>query len=138
VIGAGAGVNFDLGATPFPNAGFTTVPPPGGTSFVIASSGAYEYDFYVAGMPSTNVPLEFVIFVNGVSQGPAHEFRSETSASASDLPVIRGHGIIQLAAGDTVNLHNRTNTVTDTVTVISVPLGGEAGANRTLTLKKLN
>jgi hypothetical protein len=138
VIGASAGVAFDLGATPFPNTGFTVVPPPGGTTFTVASTGAYEYNFYVVGAPSTNVPLEFAIFVNGVSQGPAHEFRSETSLAT--VPVVRGQGIIQLTAGDLVNLHNRTNVGTDTVAVTSLPFDGEgeATANRTLTLKKLN
>lgn len=132
-------MDFDLGATVFPNAGFTSVPAPGGTTFVVATAGAYEYDFYVAGLPSTNVPLEFVIAVNGVIQGPQHEFRSDFDSTGTDQRVIRGQGIILLAAADAVTLRNRTNIVTDTVTVTSVPQGaGEAGANRTLTLKKLN
>jgi len=139
VIGADALVGYDLGATVFPNAGFTSVPAPGGgTSFVVATSGAYEYDFYIAGLPASNVPLEFVLQIGAVMQGPAHEFRSETTATATDVLVCRGQGIIQLTAGDSVAVRNRTNTVTDTVTQASVPLGGEAGANRTFTLKKLN
>lgn len=140
VIGANALVGYDLGATPFPNAGFTSVPAPGGgTSFVVATAGAYEYDFYVAGLPASNVPLEFVLQVNAAMQGPAHEFRSDFQATATDQRVCRGQGIILLAAGDSVAVRNRTNTVTDTVTQTSVPQGaGEAGANRTFTLKKLN
>ena len=142
VIGANADVVFDLGATPFPNAGFTSVPAPAGTSFVIASAGVYQFDFYVSGLPSTNVPLEFQLYVNGISPnathgGPAYEFRSNTTASATDNLTVIGHGLILLAAGDVITLHNRTNTVTDTVTVTSVPPGGEAGPNRTLALEKI-
>lgn len=137
-IGANANVVFDLGATPFPNQGFTSVPAPAGTSFVIASAGAYEYDFYVAGLPSTNTQLEFAITVNGVVQGPSHEFRSDSTATATDVLTVRGQGIILLAAADVVTLRNRTLSGVDSVLVTSVPAGGEAGANRTLSLKKLN
>jgi hypothetical protein len=120
--------------------GFTSVPAPTGTSFVVGITGDYVYDFYVSGLPSTNVPLEFAIYVNGAIAdvgGPSNEFRSNTTASASDNLTVIGHGIIHLSATptpDVVTLHNRTNTVTDTVTVTSVPLGGEAGPNRTLAL----
>ena len=140
VIGADSDVVFDLGATPFPNAGFTSVPAPAGTAFVVASAGVYQFDFYVSGLPSTNVPLEFALYVNGAiasAGGPAYEFRSNTTASATDNLTVIGHGLILLNAGDVITLHNRTNTVTDTVTVTSVPPGGEAGPNRTLALERI-
>jgi hypothetical protein len=138
IIGAGAAVVFDLGATPFPNTGFTSVPAPGGTTFVVATSGAYEYDFYVVGVPSTGSALEFAIAIGGVAQGPAHEFRSNFSATAGDVLVVRGEGIIQLTAGQAITLLNRTLIGSDTVSVTSLPPGGEAGANATLTLKLLS
>lgn len=140
VIGADSNVVFDLGATVFPNAGFTSVPAPAGTSFVVATSGVYQFDFYVSGLPASNVPLEFALYRNGTVAnvgGNGFEFRSNTSATATDKLTVIGHGIILLTAGDVITLHNRTNTVTDTVTVTSVPLGGEAGPNRTLSLIKI-
>ena len=140
LIGANADVIFDLGATTFPNAGFTSVPAPAGTSFVLSTSGVYEFDFYVAGTPSANFPLEFSIYRNGAQAnvgGNGYEFRSQTTASATDVLVCRGEGIILLTAGDVITLHNRTQTVTATVLCTSVPPGGEAGPNRTLTLKRI-
>jgi hypothetical protein len=138
VIGADADVVFDLNTNTSPTAGFTSVPN-ASTAFVIASAGVYMFDFYVSGLPSTNVPLEFTLYVNGAAPALAtkFEFRSSTTATATDKLTVIGHGLIQLAAADSVTLHNRTNTVTDTVTVTSVPLGGEAGANRTLSLVKI-
>jgi hypothetical protein len=143
VIGANADVVFDLGATPFPNSGFTSVPAPGGTTFVIASSGIYEFNFYVAGTHASGATtsLEFALWRNGAVAsvgGNAFEFRSNQQGGAGDVQVCRGQGIILLTAADTITLHNRTNTVTDAVTVTSIPPGGEAGPNRTLCLKKLN
>lgn len=151
VIGANANVVFDLGASVFPNTGFTSVPLAGGTdagnanAFVIATAGAYEFDFYIAGNHASGatVPLEFALWRNGVVAsvgGNAFEFRSNQQATwaVGDTQVVIGHGIIQLTAGDIIQLHNRTNTVTDTVTVTSVPVGGEAGPNRTLSLKKIS
>jgi len=138
VIGANSDVVFDLNTATSPTVGFTTVPN-ASTAFVIASTGVYVFDFYVSGLPSTNVPLEFTLFVNGAAPPlpQKFEFRSNTTAVATDVLTVIGHGIIQLTAGDSVTLRNRTNTVTDTVTVTSVPLGGEAGANRTLSLIKI-
>lgn len=138
IISANGTVDFDLGATPFPNVGFTVVPPPGGNVFVVATTGDYEYDFYIAGVPSTGTSLEFALDVNGIVQGPAHEFRSNFSATAGDVLVVRGQGIILLTAGDVVALRNRTLSGVDTVSVTSAPPGGEAGANVTTTFKKLN
>lgn len=151
VIGADANVVFDLGATPFPNTGFTSVPTAGGTdagnanAFIVATTGAYEFDFYVAGNHASGatVPLEFALWRNGAVAsvgGNAFEFRSNQQATwaTGDIQVVIGHGIIQLTAGDVIQLHNRTNTVTDTVTVTSVPTGGDASPNRTLTLKRIS
>jgi len=143
VIGADSDVVFDLGATPFPNVGFTTVPSPGGTSFTVATSGHYEFNFYVAGTHASGATtsLEFALYRNGAVAsvgGNAFEFRSNQQGGAGDVQVCRGQGIILLTAADVITLHNRTNTVTDAVTVTSIPPGGEAGPNRTLCLKKLN
>ena len=59
------------------------------------------------------------------------------TGSASDVQVVTGNGIILLTSGDTITLHNRTNTGTDSVTVTAQAPGGETGPNRTLVLKKL-
>ena len=150
-IGADANVVFDLGATPFPNTGFTSVPTAGGTdagnadAFVIATTGAYEFNFYIAGNHASGatVPLEFALWRNGAVAsvgGNAFEFRSNQQATwaTGDTQVVVGHGIIQLTAGDVIQLHNRTNLTTDTVTVTSIPTGGEASPNRTFSLKKIS
>jgi hypothetical protein len=142
VIGANSDVVFDLGATPFPNVGFTSVPAPAGTTFVVAATGDYEFNFYVAGAHASaaTTSLEFALWRNGAVAavgGNAFEFRSNQQAGAGDIQVVRGQGIIHLTAGDAITLHNRTNTVTDAVTVTSIPPGGEAGPNRTLSLKQL-
>src|SRR5665648_210389 len=118
VIGANSDVDFDLGAIPFQNSGFTSVPSPGGTSFVIATTGVYTFDFYVSGLPASKVPLLFAIYINGaIAPGNGFEFRSDTTATATDNLTVIGHGIILLSSGNVITLHNRTNTVTDSVTV---------------------
>lgn len=142
-IGADSDVVFDLGATPFPNAGFTSVPAPAGTSFVIATTGVYEFNFYVASTTHAafaTTPLVFGIYRNGAIAtvaGNAYEFRGTFSTTDANQSV-RGEGIIALTAGDVITLHNRTNTVTDTVTVAATQTGVEASPNRTFTLKKIN
>lgn len=136
-------VPFSLGGTPFPNVGIT-VPVPGGSSFTVLTAGDYEYDFYVAGRnPDTpdTTALEFAIFLDGVSQGPAHEFQSGHLASATlgdDVMVCRGQGILSIGAGVVVTLRNRTGAGVQQVNLIDTPPGGEACANATLSLKKLS
>jgi len=143
-IGADADVIFDLGATPFPNSGFTSVPAPAGTSFVVATTGDYEFDFYVAGTHAAGAttPVQFALWINGAVAsvgGNAFEFSSNLQSGATDVQVCRGQGIIKLTAGDVITLHNRTNTTTDAVASVSV--GGGVGAgrpNRTLSLKMMS
>lgn len=136
-------VTFNLGGTPFPNVGIT-VPAPGGTSFVVLTAGDYEYDFYVAGRnPDTpaTAALEFAIFLDGVSQGPAHEFQSGHLAGATlgdDVMVVRGQGILSIGAGAVVTLRNRTGAGVQQVNLVDTAPGGEVCANATLSLKKLS
>jgi len=140
-IAGNTDVTFNLGGAAFPNVGLTP-PAPGGTTFTILTDGDYEYNFYVAALnPSpTTTALEFAIFVDGSSAGAAHEFRSnqQTSSSSDDTQVVCGQGIISLAAGDSVTLRNRTGSGGVTVVADGVAPGGEQGANRTLSLKKLS
>jgi len=138
VIGADADVTFDLGATPYPHAGFSSVPAPGGSAFVVLTNGVYEFDWYISGLPSTNFPLVFTLYRNGAPAVGQYSYRSQTTASATDVLNNYGHGLIQLVVGDIVTVHNRTVSGSDTVAVTSVPLGGEAGANRTFSLKRIN
>jgi len=137
VIGADSAVVFDLGATPFPNAGFTSVPAPGGTTFVVAATGTYEFDFFVAGTHAAQAttPLVFAIYRNGATAGQAFEFRGALNPTIFQTVV--GHGILTLTAGDAITLHNRTNTVTDAVTVTSAPSGVDASTNRMLSLVRI-
>lgn len=140
-IAGNVDVSFNLGGAAFPNVGLTP-PAPGGTTFTILSDGDYEYNFYVAALnpDSTTTALEFVLFLNGVSAGAPHEFRSnqETSSSSDDTQVVRGQGIINLAAADSVTLRNRTGSGAVTVVANGIAPGGEQGANRTLSLKKIS
>jgi hypothetical protein len=139
VIGADSAVTFDLGATPFPNSGFTSVPAPGGSAFVVATTGAYEFDFYVTGTHAaqSTVPLVFEIYVNGASVARNYQFIGALNPTLQQSVV--GHGIIQLTAGQSVTLHNRTNTVTDTVTVTNpAAAGSDAGScNRMFALARV-
>lgn len=135
---ADTAVVFDQGAV---TAVGITGPAPGGTAFVVESDGDYEYIFYVAGTPqnANTTSMQFAIFVNGISQGTVHEFRSNLGASAGDVQLIRGEGILSLLAGDSVTLHNRTGSGLLNVAVISTAPGtGEVSTNRTLSLKKLS
>ena len=133
-------VTFDLGATPFPNAGFASVPVPGGSAFVVATAGVYEFVFFVAGTHSSQAttPLCFAIYIGGTVAnvgGTPFEFRGTLNPTLAQT--CNGRGILNLAMGDIVTLHNRTNTVTDPVVVASAPVGVDASPNRTLSLKRL-
>lgn len=145
VIGADADVVFNINSYTLPNTGFGVAGfmPNASAGFTIQTAGDYEYDFSVAGSHASaaTTSLEFAIYVNGAIAavgGPVNEFRSNQQAGATDIQVVNGHGWLALNAGDVVTLHNRTNTVTDAVDVTSIPPGGEAGVNRTMTLKKIS
>lgn len=145
VIPADGTVIFNINSYTLPNTGFGVIGnlPNASGEFTIVTAGTYEYDFLVAGEhPSAaTTSLEFAIYVNGAVAavgGPVNEFRSNQQAAATDIQVVNGHGWLNLLAGDIVTLHNRTNLVTDAVTVTSIPPGGEAGVNRTMTLKKIS
>src|ERR1035437_10212637 len=105
--------------------------------------GDYEFEFYVVSTTHAafaTTPLVFAIYRNGsiaTVAGNAFEFRGTFTTTDANQSV-RGQGIIALTAGDVITLHNRTNTVTDTVTVATTQTGVEASPNRTLSLKKLN
>jgi hypothetical protein len=139
VIGADSAVVFDLGATPFPNSGFTSVPAPAGTAFVVATTGDYEFDFYVTGTHAAmaTVPLVFEVYVNGASV--ARNFQFIGASNPTTQQTVVGHGIIHLTAGQSVTLHNRTNTVTDAVTVTNpAEAGSDAGScNRMFALNRI-
>jgi phage gp45-like len=139
VIGADSAVTFDLGATPYPNTGFTSVPSPGGSAFVVATSGDYEFDFYVNGThpAEATVPLVFELYVNGSTVSRNYQFTGALNPTLQQTVV--GHGIIALTAGQSVTLHNRTNTVTDAVTVTNpAATGSDAGScNRMFALNRI-
>jgi hypothetical protein len=132
-------IQFDLGGLVFPNVGITP-PAPNGSTFVVLSAGDYEYDFYFAAHVLVNpatVGLDLAIFLNGVSAGPAHTFRSNhnASGSADDELVVRGQGLLSIAAGTLVTLRFVSPTKG---TATANGAGSVQGANRTLSLKKLS
>ncbi len=129
-------VRFNLGGLVFPNVGITP-PAPGGISFIILSSGDYEYNFFVAGQHSTGgtTSMVFGLFLNGVSAGVPHTFRSNQGSNNNDVQVVRGQGLISIAAGVAVSIENLSG---EKVNVTALAPGGVASANRTLTLKKLS
>jgi hypothetical protein len=134
-------VVYGLGGLVFPHIGL--IPPaPGGDAFTVLSDGDYEYDFYIVGQhdQADLTSLEFVLVLNGVPQGAPHEFRSNQQNGATDVQVVRGQGIISIGAGAAVSVRNRTGSAVGgiAVTVAGTAPGGELGANRTLSLKKLS
>jgi len=141
-VGAAGNVVFNLGGTPYPNTGFTSVPAPGGTSFTVASTGDYEFNFMVAGGiggASATESLQFALWDNGADIGPQYRFQSELNLTAASTLVVTGSGIVHLTAADVVTLNNQTNSGTQAVTLTSAGAGvTQAGANATLSLKKLN
>ncbi|HSX23355.1 MAG TPA: hypothetical protein VLE97_11330 [Gaiellaceae bacterium] len=136
----GIDVQFDQGGLVFPNAGITP-PAPNGTAFTILTTGDYEYDLYFCGHVQANTgntSVDLGIFVNGASAGAAHTFRSNfnsVNANANDELVCRGEGIIHLVAGDLVTMRVVSPAKG---TASSNAVGGDATANRTLSLKKLS
>lgn len=129
---------FSSGGLDFPHVGLL-VPDPGTAAFTVLSEGAYEYSFYVVGN-SLNVTNEFGMYVDGVSAGDSHEFRSDTLnvADVNNAKVVRGSGIFQLDAGAVVTLRNRTGAGTRQVKLSASAPGAEVTANVTLSLKKLS
>jgi hypothetical protein len=105
---------------------------------VVATTGDYEFDFYVAGDPSTLVALVFAIFIGGVSAGPNYEF---VGANSPPQPLTCiGHGIIHLTALDNVTLRNRTGGGLDTVDVTNPAAGGADAdsSNRMFSLHRVS
>jgi hypothetical protein len=138
-IDANVDVAFSQGGLAFPHTGI--IPPaPGGSVFTILTDGDYVYDFHVVGSHdnAATTSLEFALFLNGVSPGAAHEFRSNQQASAADVQIVWGHGIISIAAGTSVTIRNRTEIGTAKVNVTTAAPGGETSANCTLSLMKLS
>jgi hypothetical protein len=135
-VAAGALFTFDLG-TVVNNAGFTSVPLAGGSSYVIKTAGVYEYSFYVAAEDGAGVtqPLMIAVVVGASAAAPQNIFRSGASALVTDPLVCVGSGLITLAVAAVVSLRNVTNSSTTALTLTSVPAGGVAGANRTLLLR---
>lgn len=135
VVDADQAVIFSLGGLVFPNVGITP-PAPGGNSFTILTEGDYEYIFYAVAQheDADSTVMQFAIFVNGVNQGPGHEFSSNFSGDGNDVQLVRGQGIIHLEAGDVVTLVNRTSNGTRDVQLIS----STESNNATLSLKKLS
>ena len=144
-VAGGAAVVFDLGATPYPNAGFSSVPAPGGTTFTVGSSGVYEFDFHVAGTDGagTTQSLQFGVWRNGalpsgLGGAQAYIFQSGIGAATGATMICSGKGLIQLTAADTITLVNMTNGSATTVTFASPQTGVTvAGATRSLMLKRI-
>jgi len=96
--------------------GFSTTPP--GTTFVVGVSGDYRFAYTVVGYPGANTaPLEFSIYIDGVSAGPEYEFRGGRVVVAGDSTMITGRGIISLEEGEAVTFRNRTFVGASSVTL---------------------
>ena len=135
-VAAGALFTFDLG-TVVSNTGFTSVPAAGGSSYVISRAGVYEYSFYVAAADGAGVtqPLMIAVVVGASAAVPQNIFRSGAAALITDPLVCVGKGLITLAVADSVSLRNVTNSSTTALSLTQIPVGGVAGANRTLLLR---
>lgn len=123
-------VTFDLGGQIFPFQGMTT-PAPNGTSFVVGSTGVYEFDFSIVGIAETlGTQLTFGLFLNGLLLNN-YVFTGERSQQAGDVMSVYGHGLVALIANDTISLRNRTGNGLQRVDVF-------AGAvNRAFSLVKI-
>jgi len=131
--------------------GFTSVPSTNEYSFVVAYSGVYEFDFYVAGVISSidfSVEIQFAVFVNGELLGPQHVFRSGITDFnfAYGQRVAIGHGLIELVEGDEVFLVNNTSSFPITVSAVPRDIltpprpapAGEVGANIAFSLRRIS
>ena len=144
VTAVGAAINFDLGAAQYPNAGFTSVPAAGGTTFVVSTSGIYSFDFYVCATngAATTEAIQIALYRNGsqaaVGAYEAFVFNSGLSSTGGNTLVCTGHGLISLTAADAMTINNVTNSGTTTIT-FSSPSNGTttAGANRTFALTRI-
>jgi hypothetical protein len=135
-VAAGALFTFDLG-TVVSNTGFTSVPAAGGSSYVISRAGVYEYSFYVAAADGAGItqPLMIAVVVGASAAVPQNIFRSGAAALITDPLVCVGRGLITLAVADSVSLRNVTNSSLTALSLTQIPVGGVAGANRTLLLR---
>ena len=131
-IGPDTDVVFSLGASAYPNSGFTSVPSVGETAFVIGTSGVYEFFFSILGFPDLfqgkRQPATFSLYVNGFSSGASYTYVSGPSGLEA---VCNGHGIISLVAGDSITVHNVSKNIEDTLVLV---LGHEI---RTFTVKRI-
>lgn len=135
---AGALVAYSLGASTF-NVGFTSAPSAGGTSFVIATNGVYEFYFYLSASDAagTSSVIQIGIDVNGSIPSAAYIFRSALATGASAEMVCTGKGLIHLAATNTVSLRNVSGNSSAILTYSSTPSGGVAGANRVFLVRRI-
>lgn len=143
-INTNTDVIFNLGT--ILSTGFAQTPSISTTAFKIATTGIYEFDFYVVGKQLTSynsLPLQFALYVNNSPVADAYNFRSNCSLSTEETRVCIGHGIISLQTNDLVTLRNITGNLTDiavikaSATTGTSPISGPDGPNRTLTLKQL-
>ena len=132
VVEPGQPVAFDLGGRAFPNRGITP-PLAGQMFFTVLSDGDYEFDFHVLGqhVNAEDGGMDFAIYVNGVSLGPAYTFHSNEGSDGNDVQLVTGSGIIGLRAGDVVTLVNESPFEVQ-LTSFNPPSN-----NATLSLKKL-
>jgi hypothetical protein len=137
-------ITFDLGATTFPNTGFTSVPAPGGGSaFVVATAGDYEFDFYVTGTSGgmATEPITIEIYAgsapNGASVGRNYQFVGALNPTLQQTCV--GHGIISLSVGQYVSIWNRSNSGTNNLIVTNPAASGNdaGGCNRMFALNRI-
>jgi hypothetical protein len=134
---------FDLGGTVYPNSGITP-PVAGGTTFSIVTAGVYEFNFYVCAQNgnATTESLQIGLWRNGAQiSAPNTEgyiFQSDLGSTAGNTLLCIGEGIAALNAADAITLVNITNSGTTSINFLSAGGGvTTAGANRTLTLKRI-
>ena len=108
-VAAGAVIPFSAGA--IVSLGFTSVPAAAGTTFVVATTGVYEFQFNVcaADAAGATVPLVITLEVNGVANNVLLTFRSDLATGDTGNMICTGSGILNLVATNTVRLRNVTN-----------------------------
>jgi hypothetical protein len=145
VVAAGGFFTFNIIG---PQTGTSVTPPaPAGTSFTIVNTGTYEFNYQVRGSPGGALSPPFPIIARlwnatAAAPVPGSQYASDSQTTAlaaapNGTEAVNGFGTASLTAGAVIELQNWTTTGGNSVTLTSVPLGGDATINASLRLVRI-
>jgi len=121
-----------------------TPPTPGGTTFTINMAGTYKFEFQARGTPQTLTPPTPIVLrlLNGVTPVANSQYASDSQTTSlaafpNGTELCVGFGYATFAAGATVQLQNWTAAGGGSVSLNSIPLGGDATINASLLFTQL-